>query len=140
MKTLLPLLLIGAIAFLAYQNHEKQQTLQRIANEAEQAEVSRKLADFKEQVRKAEAEANKVASERDGVKEQLDAALAERDDARQQVVAANAEIGRLTATTPKPVSWFEKRLNSATKLDAPPTTTTPRRYYIVPAPATPYPQ
>lgn len=139
-KSLLLLLLVGAVVFLAYQNFEKQQALQRVANESAERESRRQASEMKEQVLKAEGAARAAADEVREIKQQLDTALAERDDARQQMVAANAEIARLTATTPKPLTWFEKRLENTRKLDAPPTATSTRRSFFYPAVPQPTPQ
>lgn len=120
MKSLLTLLLIGAIAFLAYQNHEKELSIARLAAEASQSEEAHKLSEAKDRARAAGEERDKLKRERDGIALERDAiaqertvALAERDSARQEVVAARAEIARLTQTTPKPASWLEKRIEQS---------------------------
>lgn len=96
MKALLILVLVGVIAFLAYQNHEKKLTMEMMTNEQSSKDAIQREEDLKDKVRKATMEAQTLKQE--------------RDDARRQLVAANEEIARLTRTTPKPVTWFDKRL------------------------------
>jgi|GEM_PF-4787965 len=99
MKSLLLLLLIGAVSVLAFQNYQKGQSLARIQEAAQQEEEASRL--------------KKISDERTQY-------LRERDEARRQLVNANNEIARLTHTTPKPVSWIEKRVEeSSAKLDGP---------------------
>ncbi len=89
-------MLVGVITFLAYQNHEKKLTMEMMANEQASKDALQREEDLKEKVRKATVEAQTLKQE--------------RDDARRQLVAANEEIARLTRTTPKPVTWFDKRI------------------------------
>ena len=120
MKSVLMVALIGIVAFLFYQNRQKELALAEIADRENKAEASREMDQLKDDLHKAGAERDAARQERDRAKFELQAATQDRDDARHQVEAAQAEIGRLTNTIPKPVNWFEKHLEQSTgKLDAP---------------------
>jgi uncharacterized protein (DUF3084 family) len=120
-------LLLVALAMLAYQNNEKARSIAAFHEAEQKAAADHQLADLREAVRKVGSERNaadqarnKAEHERDQVLQERDQALHERDEARQQATVAAAEIGRLTNSTPKPQSWFEKRqAESGGKLDAP---------------------
>lgn len=147
MKSLLLLLLIGCVVFLSYENHTKGVALRQLAESQEKSEESRRLAELQEQARKAGKERDLTTRDFDTIKRQFDAMKGEfdavkreldsakmnlatttneRDDARRQVEAANAQIGRLTATTPKPATWFQKKLEGTTLIDSTPKPSTPR--------------
>lgn len=126
MKSVLLLLLVCAVGFLAYQNNEKQQALKLIQEASEkqaeenQAKTQREQAETKAKTQKEQAQ--KLVSERDQLLRERETLTTERDEARQLLTAANNEIARLTHTTPKPQSWFERRIEKSTAtLDAPPT-------------------
>lgn len=122
MKALLILVLVGVVAFLAYRNHEKDQAVQMLANEQAAKENVRHEDEMQDKVRKAFAEKEAAVREAQILKR-------ERDEARQEVTAANQEIARLTRTTPKPASWFERRLeeNSGRLSSTPAPSNSPRR-------------
>jgi hypothetical protein len=84
----------------------------------------------------AEHERAKMQGERDTAIAERDAAIAQRDDARLQAQAAQNEIARLTNSTPRPLTWFEKRQAETGKINAPataaPVRVNPRPYYYVP--------
>jgi peptidoglycan hydrolase CwlO-like protein len=92
-KTLVILVLIVTLSFVAYRSHQQKLEVQAALEESVQREAEEK--------KKAETDVAKLKQE--------------RDEARQEVVAANAEIGRLTQTTPKPVSWFNKRIEESSE-------------------------
>jgi len=115
MKSVLLLLLVCAVGFLAFQNNQKQQALKLV-----QESLEKEAAD--QQVRTQKEQAQKLVDERNALRRERDLLTSERDDARRQVTAANNEIARLTHTTPKPQSWFDRRIEQSTAtLDAPTT-------------------